>query len=249
MRQGRARARRRDRHELRPAPRLPASARVDRRPARRPRRVRDGHERLAPGLQLHRAPPRPGGHQGVRGGPVLRPLAPDPAPPRRRGRGRSAHGRGRGRGRARRGARPDFGPEPRLHDPDVPEPERPHALRAEPPAPARGGALARRDGARGRSLRPPPLRRGVAAAADRALRRRRRHVPLVVLEDGCPGDQGRLRDPSRGAHGRHADARVRELRLAGDVRRGDAARVRRCAGSSTRTWRRSGKGCGRGATR
>ena len=168
VRQGRARTRRRHRHELRPAPRLPAAARVDRRPPRRPCRARDGHERLAPGVQLHRPPPRPGGHEGVRGGPVLRPLAPDPAAPRRRGRGRSATDEGSTWTRSTRRSA-EFGPEPRLHDPDLPEPERPDALRAEPAPPARGRALARRDGPRGRPLRPPPLRRRVTATADRAL--------------------------------------------------------------------------------
>ena len=58
LRQGGACARRRRGAQLRPAARLPAAARVDRRAPRRRRRARDDHERLAPGLHLHRPPPR-----------------------------------------------------------------------------------------------------------------------------------------------------------------------------------------------
>ena len=113
-----------------------------------------------------------------------------------------------------------------LHDPDLPEPERPHALGPNRQPPRRAGADARRDHPRGRPVRPPPLRRRRPAAPFRAGRRRQRHVHVVVFEDGRPRHPCRLRHPPGGADGRDAGARVRELRLARDVRRGHAARVR-----------------------
>ena len=96
-------------------------------------------------------------------GPDLRPAAEDPGA--RRGRGRPARDGRRGprsrraRGRARPG-RPDLVP---LHDPDLPEPVRPHDRDGAPTPARRDRRRARPADSRGRPLRPRPLRRRAAA--------------------------------------------------------------------------------------
>ena len=71
-----------------------------------------------------------------------------------------------------------------LHDPDVPEPVRPHDRDRAPPAARRARRRVRPPDSRGRPVRPRPLRRRAAAVDPRARGRRAGHVHVVVLEDG-----------------------------------------------------------------
>ena len=191
--------------------------------------ARRAHDRLAPGLQLRRAPLRRGGRDRLRRGALLRPLARHPARHRRAHRLDSApRGRAR-RGRARR-SRSSRRPAPKLdlHDPDLPEPERAHALRGEPRPPAR----AREARPARRSSRTIPY--GLLRFDGEPLptlfesrRRRGRALPQLLLEDDRARDPRRVRDPPRGARRRDRAAGARELRLAVDLRAGRARRVRR----------------------
>ena len=70
-----------------------------------------------------------------------------------------------------------------VHDPDVPEPDRPDAVQGAPQA-ARRACPRRIARARGRSVRPRPLRGQAAADGVRAGPRRERRLQLVLLEDG-----------------------------------------------------------------
>ena len=86
----------------------------------------------------------------------------------------------------------------RLHDPDLPEPERPHGPRGPPPRDrrARPGGRSHAD-PRGRPLRADPLR-GHRAAVDVRPRARAVDLHLVVLEDDLAGPPRRLVHPPRG---------------------------------------------------
>ena len=70
----------------------------------------------------------------------------------------------------------------RLHHPDLPEPDRPHAARRPAAAHGRGARAARHHDRRGRPVRPDPLR-GRAAAGGLRLRRQAHDLHVVVLED------------------------------------------------------------------
>ena len=86
-----------------------------------------------------------------------------------------------------------------LHDPDLPEPERPDAVAGAAPADrrARGGARPAR--ARGRPVRPRPLRGDATAVAARPRRRRPCRLRVVLLQDRRPGRPRRLLHPARRA--------------------------------------------------
>ena len=151
LRARRDRARRRHRAELRPGRRLRASPRMDRRPPWSGARASRPDERLAPGLPFPRRAAVADGDRDRRGADV-RPPAEDPRGARGGGDLRAAR-RGAGRERRRRVS---------VHDPDLPEPDRPDAVQGAPQG-ARRACPRRIAGARGRSVRPRPLR-GQAAA-------------------------------------------------------------------------------------
>ena len=119
---------------------------------------------------LRRRPARAAAGPRARRGADLRPSAEDPRLAGRRGR---AARRWTTRGSTPTRSRPsspaagdDLVP---LHDPDLPEPERPHARRGAAPPHRRARADARRRRPRGRPVRPRPLR---------GRRRRRRSTTL-----------------------------------------------------------------------
>src|SRR2546422_834022 len=116
-----------------------------------------------------------------------------------------------------------------LHDPDLPEPERAHALGRAPAPDRRARPRARAARARGRPLRPRPLRGRGAADAVRARGRRARLLLLVVLEDDRAGASGRLLrvagDARRAARGgRRLDVHLTAVPVAGDGLRVPAPR-------------------------
>ena len=144
---------------LRAGRRLRPAARVDRGAPRRRAGPRPAHERLAPGLRLPRRAARPPRHARARRGADLRPAAEDPRPARRRDRA-ARDGRGRARsGRARAGARRAQRTGVPLHD------RRPSRTRAAGRCPRSAAAASSRSPAspeparaRGRPVRPHPLR-------------------------------------------------------------------------------------------
>ena len=157
---------------VRPRRRLRAAARVDRRAARRRAGARRHHERLAAGLRLPRRAARPAGRARARRGADVRPAAEDPRAARRRGRRPcrwTTRACIRTRSSRRSGRREARLP---LHDPDLPEPERPDAVGGAPPPARRARARARTARARGRPVRARPLRGRRAADAVRARGRR-----------------------------------------------------------------------------
>ena len=139
----------------------------------------------------------------ARRGADLRPAAQDARAEGRRGR-RAADGRRRARPRrARAGARPRRRRVVPLHDPDLPEPERPDAL-------GRAAAAARRAGGRRTACRCSRTTR-TASSATRARRRRpctssraaqRVTLHVVVLEDGRARPARRLVRAAGGARAR-----------------------------------------------
>ena len=114
-----------------------------------------------------------------------------------------------------------------LHDPDLPEPERPHALDRASPARrrARGGARSSRAG--GRPVRARPVRGRVAAVALRPGGRHARHLRLLLLEDRRAGPARRLVRRSCGACRPDRSARGVHLHLAAVPDAGDGARADR----------------------
>ena len=165
-----------------------------------------------------RAPARP----RARGGAELRPAAQDPRPRARRGRRAPMDDEGLDpdalEAELRASQRAALLP---LHDPDVPEPERAVAFDRAAPADRRDrrGPPARR--ARGRPVRPRPLRGRCSAEPSRARGRRARLVHVLVLEDRrtglrtgyfvLPADTARV---VRGARG--VDLHLATLPRAGD---------------------------------
>ena len=166
------------------------------------RRARPGlpDDGWAAGLRvLHRRAARRAAGSRARRGADLRPAAEDPRARRSRG-GAARDGRrgarpGRARDRAREG-RPGVVP---LHDPDVPEPVRPHDRHRAPPAARRDRRRARSADSRGRPVRPRPLRRRAAPVDPRARGWRAGHVYLLVLEDGRAGAADRVLRRAAGA--------------------------------------------------
>ncbi len=133
------------------------------------------------------------GRRRVRGGTELSVFLPDLPRPRPRGRrhpdGRHGHGH-----RPPRAAARGAPPEARLHDPGVPQPDRPgDGSRAA--RPARRAVARARLHHRGRRGLPAPLpRRSAAAVVRHARRRGQRARARHVLEDPRPGPAPRL-DP------------------------------------------------------
>ena len=127
-----------------------------------------------------------------RRGADLRPHAALPARARRRAAGDPAPGGRRRRRGDRTRLRGGRAAEARAHHPQLPQPRRVHAVAREAPSPARPGADLRLRRLRGRPLRRAALRG--RDAADDALDRRRGPggLRVVVLEDGLPGDPGRI---------------------------------------------------------
>ena len=114
-----------------------------------------------------------------------------------------ADGRRRARpGRARAGARARQRAGVPLHDPDLPEPERPHAERRTASAARRARARARPTRARGRPVRTGALRGRPAADLVRARRRRARHLLVLLLEDDRARAARRLLRPAAGTRRR-----------------------------------------------
>ncbi len=200
--------------------------------ARAPRRragPRVPDDRRPAGVRvLRRRAARAAAGSRARRGADLRPAAEDPRA--RRGGGRPARDGRRGprprraRGRAPQG-RADLVP---LHDPDVPEPVRPHDRHRAPPAARRDRRRARPPDPRGRPLRPRPLRRRAAALDPRARGRRAGHVHVVVLEDGRTRPPDRLLRRAAGARRRLRRSCRLDLHLPEP-----AARRRPCTSSCT----------------
>ena len=217
--------------------RLPAGARPRRERAAGPRRRRARREPVVPRraavLRLRGRAPR---HRAVR---------------RRRPRSRGA-------ARAHRRARAEVP----LPHPELPEPDRPHAAAAAPPAPRADRRRARPVDRRGRPVRRAALRRRAARAGRLASGRARPHRHRLVAVEGPraraahrlpararraarPADRRQAggrpahldRRPARGAH-RAADRRPRRAHRR-DLRASTAAAATRCSAASRRRCRRA----------
>ena len=127
--------------------------------------------------------------------------------------------------RARAGARGRREARLPLHDRDVPEPERAHALRGAPQAHRRARARARAARARGRPVRARALRGRGAADDLRAGGRHERRLRVLVLEDDRTGRSRRLLRPAAGARRADRGARSLDVHLAAVHDAGDRARV------------------------
>ena len=224
---------------------------VGRGAARRLSGARRAHRRRPPGIRVLRggAARAPAGSRARRGA-ELRPTAQDPRA--RRGRDRRARDGRRGprsrRARAR-AAEPQRTAVLPLHDPDVPEPERPHPVARAPAQARRDRSRARTPGPRGRPVRPRSVRGRPASRARRARGRRARHVHVLVLEDGrARGADGLLR-PSRCGRGLVRGACGLDVHLAAVPPSGHRLGVRRPGAASSPTSTMCASSFGRGATR
>ena len=135
-----------------------------------------------------------------------------------------------------------------LHDPDLPEPERPHALEERRRRARRARARARPARARGRPLRARPLRGRAAAVAVRARRAASGSIYSSSfsktiapgLRVGCfvlPDELARELEARRGVDVHHAGAARRRRRSTSSSRRGALRaepRARRAACSEAR---------------
>ena len=135
-----------------------------------------------------------------------------------------------------------------VHDPDLPEPDRPDAVQGAPQG-ARRACPRRIARARGRPVRPRPLRGQAAADGVRAGARPERRLQLVLLEDGRPGVARRIprsaERPGRTGRG----GRDRLLHHARAALAGDRLRVPAQREPSSRTSSASTDCCASAATR